>query len=217
MEIVLWIIFAILIVIAFLGCFISKFPGPILAFVAILMAKLFIKTAALVSWWNVILIGLLVAASVVITRQIPKWSAKLGEYHKSGKMGALIGSIIVLIFVFIIFNSCKSPVLALILTILCMIAFPFGMAFLMEYTGQKENKDTNRALISACSVTVSYVGTTILKLFIVFMSVYMMFNNNGEPSKSQVERASEGAASVAGDAVRAAGAAAAAGNSDFSW
>lgn len=173
-EIALWILFYILIFIAFLGCFISRFPGPILAFGAILIAKLFMKAGELISWGNVIVIAVLVAASIVLNRLIPQWGKKLTPYGKSASTGAIVGSILALILS-LAFAEIKPAGVAICVIILTFILLTFLFAFAFEYIKQKDVLGSAKASGSA---TVVYVCTTLVKLITVFYSVFLMFYNN---------------------------------------
>ncbi|MDE5594657.1 MAG: DUF456 family protein [Muribaculaceae bacterium] len=174
MELVLWSIFWILIAFGFVGCFISRFPGPVLAFCGILIAKLFMSVGELISWWNVILIGLLVIASVILNRFIPKWSQSIAEFGKAGNYGALVGSLL---------TFCIAPALSEIrpvgvgisVMILSFILLPFIFATLFEYTKQKDILEASK---SGGSATFVYICTTFVKLFTVVYTVYLMFVNN---------------------------------------
>lgn len=170
MEFALWALFILLIAIALLGCFIHRFPGPILAFAAILMAKFCMKAGALISWGAIVIIAILVAACFFINKQLPKITQKLGTYGKAANWGTLLGSVVAIIFMAIL--PIANPYVALIVLLLFMIIFPFGFATLFEYNAQK---DWNKAMISARSATVTYVCSTVLKLVTVIYSIYLMF------------------------------------------
>ena len=175
MEIVLWGIFVVLIVIALVGCFVSKFPGPILAFVAILMAKLAMSVGEAIEWWNVVVIGLLVAASFILNRMLPKWTANLATYGKGGSWGAVVGSITALIMMPALLTSTENPGVSWTLIGLTFIGMPFVFATGFEFIKQKEFVAAAR---SGGGATLVYVCSTFVKLFTVCYSVYLMFVNN---------------------------------------
>lgn len=175
MEIFLWALWAILIIIALIGCFISKFPGPILAFLAILEAKLFMSVGGLIEWWNIVVIGILVAAAFILNRMIPKWTKKLATYGKGGNWGAIVGSIAALIIVPAILTSIENPGVSITLIIMTFLAMPFIFATGFEFISQKNFVSSAK---SGGGATITYICTTFVKLFTVVYSIYLMFANN---------------------------------------
>lgn len=183
MEIILFILFFVLIAIALIGCFIHRFPGPVLAFAAILMAKLCMKSGELIEWINVIIIGLLVVLCFFLTRQLPKITKKLGEYGKMGNWGALIGSLLALVI--IPFCDGLNQYVTLSILLVMMIIFPFIFATLFEFIN---HKDWGKAMLSARSATLTYVCSTVLKLLTVVYAVYLMFVTPEEVAAKKVEK-----------------------------
>ena len=174
MEIILWAIWVILVVIAFVGCFVSKFPGPVLAFIAVLMAKLAMSAGEYIEWWNVVVIAILVIASIVLNRMIPKWTKKMVAYGKGGSWGAIVGSIAALIL-FPAITSIENAGVSVTLIIFTFITMPFVFATGFEFIRQK---DLIGAARSGGGATIVYVCTTFVKLFTVIYTVYLMFANN---------------------------------------
>ena len=175
MEIVLWAIWVVLMIIAIIGCFISKFPGPILAFAAILMAKLCMTVGSLIEWWNIVVIGILVAASFILNRMIPKWTKKLATYGKGGNWGAIVGSLAALIIIPALLTSIENPGVSITLIVMTLILMPFIFATGFEFISQK---DFVAAAKSGSGATITYICTTFVKLFTVIYSIYLMFVNN---------------------------------------
>ena len=174
MDIALWCLFVLLICIGFIGCFVAKFPGPVMAFIAILMAKIFMTVGDVITWTNVIIIGILVVASIILNRMIPNWTQKLTPYGKGGNWGAIIGSILALILTPALSDipSAGVAISAIILTFICL---PFIFSTSFEFISQK---DLQAASKSGVSATIVYVSTTFVKLFTVIYAVYLMFANN---------------------------------------
>lgn len=175
MEIILWGIWVILIIIAVTGCFVSKFPGPILAFIAILMAKLCMEAGEVIEWWNIVVIGILVAACFILNRMIPKWTKKLATYGKGGNWGAIVGSIAALIIVPSLLTTIENPGVSITLIVMTFLVMPFIFATGFELISQK---DFVASAKSGGGATITYVCTTFVKLFTVIYSVYLMFVNN---------------------------------------
>lgn len=175
MEIVLWIVWALLVSVAFVGCFISKFPGPLLAFGAILMVKLAMEPGASISWWNVAVIGILVIISMILNKKIPDWTKKLADYGNAGNIGALIGSIVGLVLMAYILSTVEDTGVSITLVVITFIAVPFLFATIFELISQKK---FGAALKSGTGATVVYICNTFIKLFTVAYSVYLVFHNS---------------------------------------
>lgn len=180
-EIILLVLFFLLVFIAFLGCFIQRFPGPILALIGIVMAKLFTKLGSNLDWINIAIIGVLVVVCYLINKQIPKLAQKLGKYGKPATRGTLLGSIVAFIIVLVMINQGANQYISLALIFCLMISLPFIFATLFEYLSQK---DWNTAIVSGRSATVSYFCSTLLKLVTVIYSVYILFAGPGDSAKA---------------------------------
>lgn len=175
MQTALWIIFGILIIVAILGCFVSKFPGPQLAFVAILLAKVAIEGPKdLIPWWAVAVVALLVVASIMLSKYVPQLAKKIVPYSKKGDRGALFGSLIALFLLLCCANGVSSVVLVIL-----MIALPLVLAYSGALIGEYlDKKDWNPALKSAGSATMVYACTTLVKLIIVCYSIQLVLTAN---------------------------------------
>ena len=174
MEFALWGLFWILIVIAFLGCFISKFPGPILALVAILIGKFFLPAGELIQWWNIVIIVALVALSVVLNRMIPKWSESIAKFGKGGSWGTVVGSILTLLLAPAI-TDIHPAGLAISFLLISFVVLPFIFATVFEFAKQKNLVEAAR---SGGGATLVFVCTSCVKLLAVFYAVYLMIFNN---------------------------------------
>ena len=165
-------LFWILIAIATVGCFISRFPGPILAFGAILMAKLFMKAGVAIEWWSIAVIAVLVVASWWVNRMLPKWTSSLGTYGKGAKTGTIIGSLIGLLIGCAMVGSASNEAVGMVLLILSLLVFTYIFAVALEYFSEK---NLNIALKNGGIATIVYACSTAIKLLIVLYSVYLMF------------------------------------------
>lgn len=174
MEIALWGLFWILISLAIVGCFINKVPGPILALAAVLMAKLCMTVGNYIDWLNVIVIGALVVASMILIRQLPKWTSELGTYGKGAKWGSIIGSIVALSFAPALASSIKNPVISLTVIILVCILITFIFAAVFEFVSLKNLKP---AVKNGGIAAFEYTCSTLIKLIVVVYSIYLVFNN----------------------------------------
>lgn len=175
MEIVLWGLFTLLMSLAFLGCFISKFPSGILSLAAILLAKFAMSVGSLLAWWNIAIIVVLAVASIILNKMLPVWSKKfVTPYGKGGSWGTIVGSVLVV---------CMTPALssfdnagvAATLMFLAFIVLPFLFAACFEFIKQKNFLE---ACKSGGSATLVYVGTSFVKLITVVYVMYLLFYNN---------------------------------------
>ncbi|MBD5459375.1 MAG: DUF456 domain-containing protein [Lachnospiraceae bacterium] len=158
----------LLLAFGFLGCFVNKFPGPLLCFIAIFLAK--VAFSVPISWGIIVLIAILVAASMFfLNKYLPILGQKVAPFTK-GAQGTLLGSIIGVILICL----SKSTTGLIILMIIGLVLIPFGLAYLMEYSVQK---DSSAALSSAIGATVTYLCSTCVKLVIFCLSIYAVFDS----------------------------------------
>ena len=87
-----WVLIALFLSFGFLGCFISKVPGPIAVVLATLVAKLGLDINF--EWYVVGIVAALAIASMVASKVLVKLVKKLHEYSKRATWGTIIGSII---------------------------------------------------------------------------------------------------------------------------
>ena len=126
---ILWIGAILLICLGFLGCFVNKVPGPLLAFIGILLPVLFGDVNAEV--WMLCLIGVLVVVSMIISSKVlPKLGEKIHPFGKAGSWGTTLGSILGLLSTV---ASSGSPIFGMLLA---FVILPYGSAFLFELISQ---------------------------------------------------------------------------------
>ena len=102
-----WVLIALFLSFGFLGCFISKVPGPIAVVLATLVAKLGLDIDF--EWYVVGIVAALAIASMVASKVLVKLVKKLHEYSKRATWGTIIGSIIGLWGVLLIHKfECKQ-------------------------------------------------------------------------------------------------------------
>lgn len=163
---ILWILAILLICVGFLGCFINKIPGPLLAFIGILLPVLFGDVHADV--WMLVLIGVLVVASMIVSSKfLPKIGAMVSPFGKAGSWGTTIGSLFGLIGIGV--AGSMNPIVTLILS---FIVLPYGFAFLFELISQKS---AGAALKSAGGAYATFFVGTVLKLVVCYLSLRILF------------------------------------------
>lgn len=158
------IVAILLMCLGFLGCFVNKIPGPLLAFIGLLLAKFAADLP--ISWGIIILCAVLVAASMVVNaKYVPRLAAKIYPFGKGGKWGTFTGSLIGLII------ALKASA---VVGIIFMLALPYGFAWLFEYLGTKDSTESTKRATSAFTV---YLASTVIKLAVVYLCFNFTINN----------------------------------------
>ena len=97
--------------------------------------------------------------------------AKLNQYSKGASVATTVCSLIGMITMLAVANDIS--VVGMIITIIIgFIVLPYLLAFLVELIKQKSGA---LALKSAGSATAVYLADTMLKLLILYLSIYYMF------------------------------------------
>ncbi|MDD5871428.1 MAG: DUF456 family protein [Bacteroidales bacterium] len=170
MEIVALILVILLYCFGFLSCFINKVPGPLLVAIATVLAKCCIDSVT-GGWLQVVIVCVLAIAAMIASKMITKVAkAKLHPYSKGASFATTIASILALLILVGVKDSSAGTVVAVFL--IGFIVLPFVFAYLVEIIKQKNN---GLALKSAGSATAVYLSDTMLKLFILGLSFYLMF------------------------------------------
>lgn len=161
------IVAILLMCLGFLGCFVNKIPGPLLAFIGLLIAKLVADLP--ISWGIIALCAVLVIASMVVnSKYVPQLAAKLYPYGKGGKWGTFVGSLIGLLI------ALKASA---VFGIIFMLALPYGLAWSFEFMGNKDAKEAGKRAASAFTV---YLVSTVIKLAVVYICFNATISNMGD-------------------------------------
>lgn len=161
---ILWIGAILLICLGFLGCFVNKVPGPLLAFIGILLPVLFGDVNAEV--WMLCLIGVLVVVSMIISsKALPKLGEKIHPFGKAGSWGTTLGSILGLLSTV---ASSGSPIFGMLLA---FVILPYGAAFLFELISQKS---AGTAIKAAGGAYITFLIGTVLKLVVCYLSLRIL-------------------------------------------
>ena len=163
-----WIAIGILLIaLAFIGCFVQKFPGPLAAFVGILIANfgadLNISASAL------IICALAVVLSMVLNRFLPKITARIHEFGKAGKWGSVIGSVIGVIVLLWGGSEVDSLGAVIAFILLGLGVIPFAFCYLFELISRK---NVQAALMPATAAYVTFLCGTLIKLTVCIYCVY---------------------------------------------
>lgn len=174
MEIVLWVLFFLLILVALYGSFIAKFPSSLLVLAAVLIAKFGMAVGEGITWLNLSIIVALVIIAMIVTRYAPKLAKKISDYDKYGTWGTIVGSLLGLLLS-VSFAQMESAAMAGVLVVLTMLIVPFIFALIFEFVKQK---NFQTALSSAVAATVVYAFTAFIKLLTVVYAFKLVFTNN---------------------------------------
>ena len=92
LSIVMIVIGAALMIVAFIGCIIPALPGPLLGFVSLILLS--IPAAwGLYPVWLLVLLGALSVAATILDNVLPALSSKRAGAGKAGVVGSIIGMI----------------------------------------------------------------------------------------------------------------------------
>jgi uncharacterized protein YqgC (DUF456 family) len=138
-ETIGWILSLALILAGLAGIFLPALPGLPLVWLGILAHKLFIP--GILSWWTVVLLGLLTGVAVAVEWLSGAWGARAFGSSKWGMWGALTGGVVGLFFGFI-------PGL---------LIGPLVGAFLFEWLiGRRKKREAGKAMVGvAAGIVVS--------------------------------------------------------------
>ena len=158
-----------LVCLGFLGCFISKFPGPVTAFIGMLI---FIFGLSMpIPWTGIIMcIILLVITAICNKKVIPYITTKISEFSNGGKWGAIIGSLLGLLIIVGSHDESKM----IIAFILAFVVLPFGFALCGESLSRKS---FSTAVKPATAAYLTYLLSMLLKLAVCCYCVYVMITN----------------------------------------
>lgn len=179
MDSVIPIISWLLIVFGFIGCFIHKFPGPLTAFIGMLLFIFGMKVQSIPWLGIVICVVLLVIAMLANKKFIPLIAKQISEFGKGGKWGAIIGSIIGLIIILAgslgvaATDESKNGLLILML-IIGFGVIPYATALIGEWASRK---NISQALKPATAAYLTYLLSMILKLIVCVYCVYIILTD----------------------------------------
>jgi uncharacterized protein YqgC (DUF456 family) len=168
--IIVWVLFAVLVCFSILGCFVSKFPGPILTLIGVLLVKFF--TDSPIEWGAIAVCALIVVLSIILNKILPKLVKKLATYGKGGTWGTIIGSIFTLFIVWAMVYAELDETVFLSTAAALFLILPFIFATVFELISKKDFK---LAAMSGLAATVTFVCSTLVKLLAVIYSLYAIF------------------------------------------
>jgi uncharacterized protein YqgC (DUF456 family) len=163
----------VLIGIGFLGCFINKVPGPVLAVLGLVVVAL---TGNIdVPWWGWAIIAcLLVVGKIVDKKFLPKVATSVAEYGKAGTWGTTIGTFLGLLILAASASDSYSTVVTILMFLLPFVVLPYLFAFIFEMISRKSPAEGAKA---ACGAYVAYLVGSMLKCVVCLYSVSFFFDS----------------------------------------
>ena len=172
MSVTLLMISSTLFTFGFIGCFVNKVPGPLLAFLGALIPVIAVPIK--VALWKIILIFALVVASMVVAKKyLPKLGEMVHPFGKGGSWGTTVGTIFGYIMMLGFMEGTSSKTGIIFLMILPLTVFPYLFAFAFEYISRK---NVAEAAQSGVGAYVTYLASSVLKLLVFCMSIDIVFD-----------------------------------------
>lgn len=162
----------LMILVSVIGCFLSRYPAPVLAFIAVILAKIYLPVN--IATWQVWAIGLLTAACVIINYLIPRWFNGIRRFSAWGKWGTIAGSLIAIVLIPHILLEDGTLADNAVRAAIIFVGLPPALAFSLELIGQRS---AFGALKSGLTATVAYYASTIVKIAVIGASAYLIASN----------------------------------------
>lgn len=172
MEIILMGLGFTLMGLGLIGCFVYKIPGPILAFLGILVLQ-YSADMELFSTTALIVCAVAVVVCKILDKYVPKLISKLQSFGKGGKWGCTIGSFIGIGLIASTANG-DNVGLIIAMVIVGLIVIPFILAVLGELISKK---NFSIAIKSGGAALTNYLISTLLQLSICVYCIYSAFTH----------------------------------------
>lgn len=172
MEIILMGLGFTLMGLGLIGCFVYKIPGPILAFLGILVLQ-YGADMELFSTTALIVCAVAVVVCKILDKYVPKLISKLQSFGKGGKWGCTIGSFIGIGLIASTANG-DNVGLIIAMVIIGLIVIPFILAVLGELISKK---NFSIAIKSGGAALTNYLISTLLQLSICVYCIYSAFTH----------------------------------------
>ena len=165
----------VLIGLGFLGCFINKVPGPILAVIGLVVVA--VTGDVEVPWWGwALIVALLVIGKIVDKKLLPKVATAVAEYGKAGTWGTTIGTFLGLFILAGVSSDASNTFVIVLLLLIPFVFMPYIFAFLFETISRKSLAAGAKA---ACGAYVAYWASSVLKCLVCLYAVSFFFDSLG--------------------------------------
>ncbi|MBR5899149.1 MAG: DUF456 family protein [Muribaculaceae bacterium] len=153
-----------------LGCFVNKIPGPLMAFLGLLIQMWMCDIN--VEMWALILTAVLVVVSMVVSKKlVPKIGKMVADFGKAGSWGTTIGSLVGLM---IMLGGSGNTTVLIIAIVSALLILPYVFAFLFELISRKS---VQAAAQAAGGALVAFLVGTMLKLAVCALAIYTVVTN----------------------------------------
>ena len=144
------------------GCFVNKVPGPLVAFLGIVVVSIASKLHLSIEMY--IVCTTIIAASMVVSwKLMPFIASKLKPYGKEGSWGTFAGAWTAIILAILLNSGVLLFILLLLLT--------FGFAWWFEYNA---SKDLQASCKRALFAWIMYLITSFYKFLILFICIKLI-------------------------------------------
>lgn len=159
-EILILVLSVFLIAVGFVGCFVHKIPGPLIAYIGLLVFH-FSSGGDILSGSALFLCALAVVLSMVLDRKMPQITKFISKFGKGGKWGCILGSFVGLLLMIGMKNYLNEVFVTILIVVLSFVVIPFALAYTFETIA---NKSPKLALMPAVAAYVSFFAGMLVKL-----------------------------------------------------
>ena len=172
-EILILVFCVLLFIIGFIGCFVHKIPGPLIAFIGILIYRFAGAGGDAISASALVLCAVAVVLSMILTHHAPKLTKKIAKFGKGGTWGSIVGSLLGLALLASVSEDAMDGFFpALLMLIVAFGVIPFALSYLFEFASRK---DAKAALMPAVAAYVTFLSGMLIKLAVCVYCVYAVF------------------------------------------
>lgn len=171
LTILLWFLVGTCLILGFIGCFINRFPGPLLVLIASIIARFGLDIEAVTNLTLVVLVGIWIVSIILNKKVVPMLVKKIHDFSGAGNWGCTIGCLIGLPLLVIP----DSTVALIYMALITFVILPYAFAFVFEIVKRKDAVVASKAAAAAYSV---YLASTVFKLLAVVYAIWAIFNIN---------------------------------------
>lgn len=128
LQILLWILVGLCLALGFLGCFINKFPGPLMVLISVLIARYGLDIP--IEYLTIGVIALMWIASMLTNKLLlPKLAKKIHDFSSAGSWGCTIGCLVGMPL--LTMDVSASAVVGL--AFVTFVILPYAFSFIFEF------------------------------------------------------------------------------------
>ena len=169
LSILLWCLVFVCLGLGLIGCFVNRFPGPLLVLIACLIASFGLNIEAVSILTLIVVAGIWIVTIILNKKILPMLAKKMHDFSGAGSWGCTIGCLLGLPLLTVPESSTGIVFMALI----SFVILPYAFALLFEFVKRKDASVALKAGASAYSV---YLASTVFKFLAVIYAVWAIFN-----------------------------------------